>query len=107
MKDVQNARDSRKIPIDKVGIKDLHYPVTVLDRANNSQDTTAAINMYVDLPHKFKGTHMSRFVEVLNEHRGRVSVEEIEDILVTIRKRLECRTAHIEMKFPYFIEKAA
>ena len=107
MKDVQNSRDGRKIPIDKVGIKGLHYPVTVLDRANNSQDTTALINMYVNLPHNFKGTHMSRFVEILNDHHGRVSVEEIGAILVEVRKRFKCRSAHIEMRFPYFVEKAA
>jgi len=107
MKDVQSQRDRRKIAINKVGIKDLHYPVTVLDRQNKSQDTTAVINMYVNLPHHFKGTHMSRFVEVLNQHHGRISVEEIESILRTVRRRFKCRSVHLEMKFPYFIEKTA
>ena len=107
MKDVQNSRDRRKIPINKVGIKDLHYPVTVLDRQNKSQDTTATINMYVNLPHHFKGTHMSRFVEVLNDHHGRISVEKIEDILREMQRRFKCESVHLEMKFPYFIEKEA
>ncbi len=107
MKDTQNKRDRRKIPINKVGIKNLHYPIKVNDRRNISQDTTAVINMFVNLPHHFKGTHMSRFVEVLNQHHGRISVEEIEDILLTMRKKFKCRSVHLEMKFPYFIEKAA
>lgn len=107
MKDVQNRRDRRKIPVNKVGVKNLHYPVTVLDRQNKSQDTTANISMYVNLPHHFKGTHMSRFVEVLNKHHGRISVAEIEDILVSVKDRFECRSAHLEMRFPYFVEKAA
>ncbi len=107
MKDVQNRRDRRKIPIDKVGIKDLQYPISVLDRANKSQDTTARINMYVNLPHHFKGTHMSRFVEVLNDHHGRISVEEIEDVLLEMQRRFKCESVHIEMTFPYFVEKAA
>ncbi|MGW8325737.1 MAG: GTP cyclohydrolase, FolE2/MptA family, partial [Desulfobacterales bacterium] len=66
MKDIQNQFDYRNIPIDKVGIKDLKYPITVLDRMNNVQHTVASINMYVDLPHNYKGTHMSRFVEMLH-----------------------------------------
>lgn len=107
MKDIQSRQDKRKIPINKVGIKRLHYPVTVLDRQNKSQDTTAMISMYVDLPHQFKGTHMSRFVEILNDHHGRVSVEEMEDILVKMREKFDCRSVHLEMKFPYFLEKAA
>jgi GTP cyclohydrolase IB len=107
VKDVQNRRDKRRIPIQKVGIKDLEYPITVLDRQNKSQHTTARVNLYVDLPHHFKGTHMSRFIEILNVHHGRVSVGEINGILTTMRQRFRCQTAHLEIRFPYFIERSA
>jgi GTP cyclohydrolase I len=107
MKDVQNSYDDRGVPIQKAGIKDLQYPVVVLDRQNKSQSTIASVSMYVDLPHNFKGTHMSRFVEVLNVHRGRISVDEIEDILLTMQDRFECETAHFDIRFPYFMEKEA
>lgn len=107
MKDLQNSRDHRNVPIRKVGIKQLEYPVTVLDRAHESQESVASINMYVDLPHDFKGTHMSRFVEIINEHRGRISVKEIGDILKSMLSRLDCENAHFEIRFPYFIERTA
>lgn len=107
MKDVQNSHDDRRIPIQKVGIKDLQYPITVLDRQNKSQSTTAMVSMYVDLPHNFKGTHMSRFVEVLNEHHGRISVEDTADILRAMLDRFDCELAHFDIRFPYFIEKSA
>jgi len=81
MKDVQNERDHRNIPIDKVGIKNLKYPITVLDRENGYQNTVASINMYVDLPHKNKGTHMSRFVEILHLFRPEVSLKRIAEVL--------------------------
>lgn len=107
MKDVQNSHDGRRIAIQKVGVKDLRYPVTVLDRRNKSQSTTAIVSMYVDLPHNFKGTHMSRFVDVLNKHRGRISVREIGDILRAMTARFECKKAHFDIRFPYFVEKEA
>lgn len=107
MQDTQNSRDDRNIPIQQVGIKDLQYPVTVLDRQNKSQHTVAVVNMYVDLPREFKGTHMSRFVQILNEHRGQVSIPDIDDILHSMAERFNCETAHIEIRFPYFIEKQA
>lgn len=75
MKDIQNQRDYRNIPINKVGIKNLRYPITVLDRKNGFQHTVATINMYVDLPHKYKGTHMSRFVEMLHSFRLELSLK--------------------------------
>ena len=75
MIDIQKQRDYRNIPIDKVGIKNLKYPITVLDRSNRYQHTVASINMYVDLPHKYKGTHMSRFVEMLHLFRPEVSLK--------------------------------
>jgi GTP cyclohydrolase IB len=107
MKDVQNQRDHRKIDIDKVGVKNIRYPITVLDRANGSQQTVASINMYVNLPHQYKGTHMSRFIELLSEHSANINVSNIPDILEEMKRRLDAESAHIEIEFPYFIEKAA
>ncbi|MFO7870235.1 MAG: GTP cyclohydrolase FolE2 [Kiritimatiellia bacterium] len=107
MKDVQNTPDTRRIPVQKVGIKDLEYPVTVLDRRNESQHTLARINMFVDLPHNLKGTHMSRFVDVMNRCRGRICAREIDTILEAMVERFESETAHLEIRFPYFIEKRA
>jgi GTP cyclohydrolase I len=107
MKDIQNQRDYRNITIDKVGIKNLRYPITVLDRRNGCQDTVARINMYVDLPHEYKGTHMSRFVEILNLLRPEVSFKKISDALEQMKKHLNAASSHIEVTFPYFIEKNA
>ncbi len=107
LKDVQNLKDKRGIAIDKVGIKNLHYPISVLDKTKSFQHTVADINMYVDLPHYFKGTHMSRFLEVLNEHRGEISIVSFPDILRKIKKVLNAGSASVEIEFPYFIEKAA
>ena len=105
--DVQNSKDGRGIAIDKVGIKNLHYPISVLDKAKSFQHTVADINMYVDLPHYFKGTHMSRFLEILNEHRGEISIVSFPDILRKIKKILNAGSASVEIEFPYFIEKTA
>jgi len=105
MKDIQNERDYRSIPIDKVGIKNLQYPITVLDRRNSYQHTVASINMYVDLPHKYKGTHMSRFVEMLHLFRPEVSLKKISVILEQMKTHLNAASANIEVTFPYFIEK--
>jgi len=107
MKDTQNQRDYRNIPIDKVGIKNLRYPITVLDRRNGYQHTVASINMYVDLPHKYKGTHMSRFVELLHLFRPEVSLKRISVVLEKMKKHLNAASAVIEVTFPYFIEKKA
>ncbi len=105
MKDIQNQHDYRNIPIDKVGIKNLQYPITVLDRKNSLQHTVASINMYVDLPHKYKGTHMSRFVEMLHLFRPEVSLKKISVILEEMKKHLNAASSQIEVTFPYFIEK--
>lgn len=107
MKDVQNSQDYRNIPIDKVGIKNLRYPITVLDRKNGLQHTVASINMYVDLPHKYKGTHMSRFVEILHLLRQEVSLKKISDVLGQMKAHLNAASAEIEVAFPYFMEKRA
>ncbi len=107
MIDIQNQPDYRNIPIDKVGIKNLRYPVTVLDRKNRFQHTVATINMYVDLPDKYKGTHMSRFVEMLHLFRPEVSLKKFSAILQQMKEYLNAASAHVEVTFPYFIEKKA
>lgn len=107
MKDIQSEPDFRKIPIDKVGIKNLRYPITVRDRRDGFQHTIAAINMFVDLPHNNKGTHMSRFVELLHLLHPDVSLAKFSVILENMKKHLNAASAHLEMTFPYFIEKAA
>ncbi len=106
MIDIQKQRDYRHIPIDKVGIKGLRYPIRVLDKKSRGlQSTVAEINMYVDLPHHCKGTHMSRFVEMLHLFRQQVSLESIINILEDMKHVLGAKSSHIEITFSYFIEK--
>lgn len=105
--DIQNQPDLRNIPIDKVGVKNVHYPITVLDKKNKEQHTVASINMYVNLPHQFRGTHMSRFIEILNQYRGLINVTNMGEILTKIKESLEADSAHMEVSFSYFIEKEA
>ena len=107
MRDVQSEPANHQVEVDKVGVKDVKYPITVRDKARNEQQTIADINMYVNLPHRFRGTHMSRFIEVLNKHRVRMSMHHMEELLIEIEKVLDADSAHLEMSFPYFIEKAA
>lgn len=107
MVDVQNRRDNRNIEIQKVGVKGIKYPVIVLDKTNGIQHVNASINMYVNLPHQFKGTHMSRFIEILNEYRGEINLRTFQKILESMRERLNARSAHMDIFFPYFIEKTA
>ena len=105
--DVQGRADTRRIPIDRVGIKDIYHPVRVKDRAGGEQHTIANFNMYVHLPHDFKGTHMSRFVEILNEHEREISVESFNRMLEEMTGRLDSGAGHLEMTFPYFVMKQA
>jgi len=105
--DVQGSEDTRRIPIDQVGIKDIRHPVKVRDRCGGEQNTIATFNMYVDLPHNFKGTHMSRFVEILNKHEREISVKSFKDMLKEMNQRLDAESGHIEMSFPYFVTKEA
>ena len=105
--DVQSHRDNRAIAINKVGIKDIRHPVRVRDRTEGEQHTIANFNMYVFLPHNFKGTHMSRFVEILNNHEREISVTSFKNILSEMVERLESNAGYIEMSFPYFINKKA
>ncbi len=107
MKDVQSQRDERNISIDRVGIKNIKYPIALRDKTKQLQHTTASINLYVDLPRQFKGTHMSRFVEVLTRHHGEIDIRNINEILEEMKLKLKAKTAHLELTFPYFINKEA
>ena len=107
IEDVQGSADLRQIPINKVGIKDIYHPVRVRDRSGGDQQTVANFNMYVNLPHDFKGTHMSRFVEILNNHEREISVKSFRHMLSELTERLDADSGHIEMSFPYFVLKKA
>ncbi|HEY2684403.1 MAG TPA: GTP cyclohydrolase FolE2 [Steroidobacteraceae bacterium] len=107
VEDVQGHADTRRIPINRVGIKDIFHPVKVKDRARGEQHTIANFKMYVNLPHNFKGTHMSRFVEILNNHEREISVESFGVMLEEMTQRLNATSGHIEMSFPYFMMKKA
>jgi len=107
IEDVQNTPDKRQLDIDQVGIKSIKHPIIVKDKTSGAQHTVANFNMYVHLPHNFKGTHMSRFVEILNENDRELSVESFESILRAMLERLESVSCNLEMTFPYFIEKTA
>ncbi len=103
--DKQSERDHRELRIDKVGVRGLKFPIQVRDKARAFQNTVATIGMFVDLPKEFKGTHMSRFVEVLNAHGSVIHVENINEILRALQKKLNAETAHLEIEFPYFLTK--
>ncbi len=105
--DVQGSADKRKIAINKVGIKDIRHPVVVKDRSDGLQHTVATFNMYVFLPHHFKGTHMSRFVKILNDHEKEISNKSFKEMLIEMSELLEAQSGYIEMNFPFFINKKA
>lgn len=105
MKDMQSQIDDRCIDIKKVGVKTITYPITVLDKAQSRQKTIATINMYVNLPHHFKGTHMSRFIEILNRYHGKIDIRQFHLILEEMKERLEAESAHLEMNFPFFLNR--
>lgn len=107
MRDVQNDVDLRNIALNKVGVSGIVYPIRVMDKNNGFQHTVSKINMFVGLPQEFRGTHMSRFVEVLNKHRTNMSLATLENILDDIKIALKAKTAHIEVRFPYFVIKKA
>jgi GTP cyclohydrolase I len=107
MIDVQNQRDHRNVEIQKVGVKNIRYPITVLDKSKGLQHTVASVNMYVDLPRYFKGTHMSRFIEILDKYRGDIAIKSVSKILQDVKTTLRAKSAHLEVEFPYFIEKEA
>jgi GTP cyclohydrolase IB len=103
--DKQSERDTRELRIDKVGVRGLRFPIQVRDKARSIQNTVATIGMFVDLPKEFKGTHMSRFVEVLNAHGSIIHVENMNEILRELQKKLHAATSHLEIEFPYFMTK--
>ncbi len=105
--DKQSERDTRELRIDKVGVRGLRFPVQVRDKTRSVQNTVATIGMFVDLPKEFKGTHMSRFVEVLNAHGNVIHVENISEILRSLQKKLHSATSHLEIEFPYFMTKVS
>ncbi len=105
--DKQSERDFRELRIDKVGVRGLRFPIQIRDKAHSLQNTVATVGLFVDLPKEFKGTHMSRFIEVLNAHGNVVHVENITDILYAMQQKLNAATSHLEMEFPFFLEKKA
>ncbi|MBI3415031.1 MAG: GTP cyclohydrolase I FolE2 [Verrucomicrobia bacterium] len=105
--DKQSEPDHRELRIDKVGVRGLRFPILIRDKAHSTQNTVATIGMYVDLPKEFKGTHMSRFIEVLNAHGNMVHVENITDILYAMQRKLHADSAHLEIEFPFFLTKKA
>jgi len=105
--DKQSERDTRELRIDKVGVRGLRFPVQVRDKKHTVQNTVATVGMFVDLPKEFKGTHMSRFVEVLNAHGNVIHVENISEILMSLQKKLHAATSHLEIEFPYFMTKVS
>ena len=107
MRDIQNEEDTREVPLQKVGVKNVKYPVQVLDKNKKVQNTTATVNLFVNLPHKFKGTHMSRFIEVFHKYHEDISMNNFLDMLEEIRTKLDAEKAFGRITFPYFIEKEA
>ena len=107
MPDIQNQQDTRDVPLAKVGVKGLEYPVRVLDKVKKIQHTTARVDLYADLPRHFKGTHMSRFIEIFHQYREDLSMPRFMEMLSAIRNELEAESAYGSMSFPYFIEKKA
>jgi GTP cyclohydrolase IB len=107
IEDVQGRADLRRIPINKVGIKEIRHPVRIQDRTGGEQHTVASFSMYVFLPHDFKGTHMSRFVEILNRHEREISVDTFRVMLAEMTDYLDSEAGHIEMSFPFFVSKKA
>jgi len=105
--DIQSLPDVRNVALDQVGVTDLSYPITVYDRARKEQQTIARLTMSVSLPHHFKGTHMSRFIEVIEAHQGLVTMKTLPGILRELKRKLDAERARIEVRFPYFLPKAA
>lgn len=107
MIDIQNSEDTREVPLQKVGVKNVKYPVCVLDKNKQTQNTTANVDLFVNLPHNFKGTHMSRFIQVFHKYHKDISMTHFMDMLEEIRETLDAKTAYGSIVFPYFVEKKA
>ena len=107
MIDIQSTQDTREVPLQKVGVKNVKYPLQVLDKSRKTQSTTGTVNLFVNLPHNFKGTHMSRFIEVFHKYHNDISMNNFLEMLEEIRSKLDAERAFGRITFPYFIEKAA
>lgn len=107
MIDIQNSEDKREVPLKKVGVRNVEYPVSVLDKKRKVQNTTAKVDLFVNLPHHFKGTHMSRFIEVFHKYKDDISINHFMEMLEEIRTKLEAEKSFGKISFPYFIEKEA
>lgn len=107
MRDIQNETDTREIPLQKVGVKNVKYPVTVLDKNHKTQNTNATVDLYVNLPHKYKGTHMSRFIQIFHKYHKDISMQHFLEMLEEIRTKLDAQRAFGQITFPYYIEKKA
>ena len=107
MRDIQSEQDTRAVPLQKVGVKGVKYPVTVLDKTSKKQQTTATVDLFVNLPHNYKGTHMSRFIEVFHKYHEDISMHQFLDMLEEMRTKLSAQKAFGRIEFPYFIEKKA
>ena len=107
MIDIQSEEDTRAVPLQKVGVKGVKYPVVVLDKNAGEQHTTASVDLFVNLPHNYKGTHMSRFIEVFHKYHSDISMQHCVDMLEEIRTKLAAQKAFGRIEFPYLIEKKA
>ena len=107
LRDVHSEEDGRKLDLERAGVKGLRYPICVLDRANGQQHTVAEIDMSVSLPHRRRGAHMSRFVELLNRHRREIDIRRFRALCAELRRDHDASAAHVTVRFPYFIEKSA
>jgi GTP cyclohydrolase I len=105
--DVQATPDSRAVAINRVGVKSVKFPLSIRRADGSEQATVAMIDMYVGLPHHVKGTHMSRFLEVLHANRGALDMAGLRGLMNTMLARLDAKAGYIEMRFTYFIEKLA
>ncbi len=107
LRDVHAEPDLRRLPLDRAGVRDLRYPICVLDRTLGQQHTLATIDMSVSLPHRKKGAHMSRFIELLNRHRREIDIRKFRALAAELRREMDAEAAFVEVRFPYFIEKSA
>jgi GTP cyclohydrolase I len=107
MIDLQNMADHRDIPLAKVGIKGLEYPIRFPDKTQGSQQSIARVDLSASLSPELKGTHMSRFIEVLHRYREDLSMDRFLEMLGFLRADLDAESAFGSMTFPYFMEKQA
>lgn len=105
--DVQNSKDNRNIAINKVGIKDIRHPISISDRSGNLQNTVAMFNMYVYLPEHYKGTHMSRFIKIINDQNKAINIQSFSQMLEEMVVMLEAKSGDVEIRFPFFVNKTA